>query len=42
MRSANYVTGANITGFIKVVDAMLYQGLVRMPIFLKLPTNEEE
>ena len=24
----NYVVGANITGFIKVVDAMLDQGLV--------------
>lgn len=42
IRSANYGIGANITGIIKVVDAMLDQGVVRMPIFFKLPTNEEE
>jgi glutamate dehydrogenase (NADP+) len=24
----NYVVGANIAGFVKVADAMLYQGLV--------------
>jgi len=41
MRSANYGIGANITGFVKVVDTMLDQGFVRMPILLKLPTNEE-
>ena len=42
MRSANYGIGTNITGFVKVVDTMLDQGMVRMPRFLKLPTNEEE